>query len=56
MDKDRAQGAGKQQKGKLKEKAGEWTGDQKMRAEGKTDKAKGKAQSAVGAAKEKMKW
>ena len=39
MDKDRIKGAAKQAKGSVKEAAGKVTGDAKLRAEGKADKA-----------------
>lgn len=48
MDKDRIRGAAKQAKGAIKEAIGKATGDTKLQADGKTDKAIGKAQSAVG--------
>lgn len=54
MDKDRIAGAAKQTKGTIKEAAGEITGDAKLNAEGKMDKAKGKVQNAVGGAKDKV--
>ncbi len=52
MDKDRIEGLGKQAKGAVKEVAGKVTGDAKLEAEGKTDKAAGKVQNAVGGAKD----
>lgn len=52
MDKDRISGAANQAKGSIKKGVGELTGDQKLQAEGMADKAKGKAQSAVGGAKD----
>jgi uncharacterized protein YjbJ (UPF0337 family) len=52
MDKDRIAGAGKQLKGSIKEAAGKVTGDQKLEAEGKVDKATGKVQNAVGGMKD----
>jgi uncharacterized protein YjbJ (UPF0337 family) len=54
VDRDRMDGAGKQAKGGLKEAAGKITGDEKLKAEGKTDKAAGKVQNAVGGAKDKL--
>ena len=48
MDKDRIEGAAKQQGGKLKEAIGKMTGDQKLKTEGKVDQAVGKVQNAVG--------
>jgi uncharacterized protein YjbJ (UPF0337 family) len=52
MDKDRVAGAANQAKGAVKEGVGNLTGDTKMQAEGKVDKATGKVQSAVGGAKD----
>jgi uncharacterized protein YjbJ (UPF0337 family) len=52
MDKDRVEGASKQAKGSVKEAVGNVTGDQKLQAEGKGDKAAGKVQNAVGGAKD----
>ncbi|MFZ4405992.1 MAG: CsbD family protein, partial [Paracraurococcus sp.] len=44
MDKDRIEGAAKQVKGAVKDMAGKVTGDAKLQAEGKADKAEGKVQ------------
>jgi uncharacterized protein YjbJ (UPF0337 family) len=55
MDKDRMKGAAKGAGGKMKEAAGKMTGDSKMQAEGKVDRATGKAQSTVGGIKDAMK-
>jgi len=52
MDKDRLEGSAKQAKGAIKEVAGKVTGDAKLEAEGKSDKAAGKVQNAVGGLKE----
>ena len=52
MDKDRIEGAATQAKGSVKEAAGKLTGDQKLQAEGKADKAAGKVQNAVGGIKD----
>ena len=52
MDKDRIEGAAKQAKGAVKDVAGKVTGDTKMQAEGKADKAEGKVQNTVGGAKD----
>jgi uncharacterized protein YjbJ (UPF0337 family) len=54
MDKDRMSGAMNQAKGSLKDAAGKVTGDTKLQAEGKADKAVGEAQSAVGGAKDSV--
>jgi uncharacterized protein YjbJ (UPF0337 family) len=52
MDKDRMEGAGRQVKGAVKDAAGKITGDKKLQAEGKIDKATGKAQTEFGKAKD----
>jgi uncharacterized protein YjbJ (UPF0337 family) len=52
MDKDRINGAANQAKGSIKEAAGKVTGDHKLQAEGKLDKAKGQVESAIGSVKD----
>lgn len=52
VDENRVSGALNQAKGSVKENVGSLIGDQKMEAEGVADKAKGKAESAVGGAKD----
>ena len=52
MDKDRIAGAANQAKGAVKDAAGKVTGDTKLQAEGKADKAAGKVRSTVGGAKD----
>lgn len=54
MDKDRAEGAGKQVKGSIKDAAGKLTGDKRLQAEGKLEKAEGKVQREVGKAKDNV--
>ncbi|HET7252985.1 MAG TPA: CsbD family protein [Xanthobacteraceae bacterium] len=54
MDKDRLEGSAKQAKGVIKEVAGKVTGDAKLEAEGKSDKAAGKVQNAVGGLKDTL--
>ena len=54
MDKDRVEGAGKQAKGAMKDVAGKITGDSKMQAEGKADKAEGKVQNTAGGVKDSV--
>jgi uncharacterized protein YjbJ (UPF0337 family) len=54
MDKDRIKGSAQQAKGAIKEAAGKATGDTKLEAEGKTDKAAGKVQNAVGSLKDAL--
>ncbi len=52
MDNDRIKGAADQAKGAIKQGVGKVTGDQKLQAEGAADKLAGKAESAVGGAKD----
>ena len=52
MHKDQIDGAAKQARGAIKDAAGKVTGDLKLQADGKLDKAEGKVQSRVGEAKE----
>ncbi|MCI0753877.1 CsbD family protein [Teichococcus vastitatis] len=54
VDKDRMEGKTEQAKGSLKKGAGEIMGDEKIKAEGQADKAKGKVQDTYGAAKDKV--
>jgi uncharacterized protein YjbJ (UPF0337 family) len=54
MDKDRIQGSAEQAKGKVKEAAGKAAGDTKLESEGKSEKAGGKIQNAVGGLKDKL--
>lgn len=54
MDKDRVEGSANQAKGTVKEVAGKLTGDAKLEAEGKTDKAAGKVQNAIGGLKDTL--
>jgi uncharacterized protein YjbJ (UPF0337 family) len=55
MNKDHVEGAGKEAKGAVKHAAGKLTGDAKLQAEGKADKAAGKVQGAVGDLKDAVK-
>lgn len=55
MNKDRVEGAAKQAKGSAKEMTGKVTGDAKLQAEGKADKAEGKVQNAIGGLKDAAK-
>ena len=52
MDKDRLKGIGNKIKGTLKKAAGRMTGDEKLKAEGHADTAKGTVQTAIGGAKD----
>ena len=53
-DHDRVEGAAKNFGGKIKEAAGNVTGDEKLKAEGKADQVEGKVQNAVGGAKDSL--
>ena len=55
MDKDRIEGAVEKAKGAAKEVAGKITGDSKLEAEGKANKAGGTVQNAVGGVKDTIK-
>ena len=52
MDKDRIAGSAKEAKGAVKEAVGKLTGDAKLQADGKSDKAAGRVQNAVGGVKD----
>jgi uncharacterized protein YjbJ (UPF0337 family) len=52
MDADRIKGSAQQAKGTVKEAIGKFTGDSKLEAEGKTEKAGGKIQNAIGGLKD----
>jgi uncharacterized protein YjbJ (UPF0337 family) len=54
MDKDRINGSAEQAKGAVKEAVGRVVGDKKLETEGKTDKAAGKVQNAVGGLKDAL--
>lgn len=53
-DHDRVEGAAKNLGGKAKEFAGDVTGDEKLKAEGKADQVSGKIQNAVGGVKDSI--
>jgi len=53
-DQDRIDGAAKNLGGKAKELAGNVTGDEKLKAEGKADQVSGKVQNAVGGLKDTL--
>ena len=55
MDKDRIAGSAKEAKGAIKEIAGKALGDAKLTADGKSDKAEGKVQNAIGGLKDALK-
>jgi uncharacterized protein YjbJ (UPF0337 family) len=52
MDKNRVEGSAEQAKGAVKETAGKIFGDKKLETDGKTDKAAGKVQNAIGGLKD----
>ena len=52
VDHDRVEGSGKKLGGSIKQGIGNLTGDEKLKAEGKTDKAAGSLQNAFGGAKD----
>jgi uncharacterized protein YjbJ (UPF0337 family) len=54
MDRNRVIGSAKEAKGALKQAAGKLTGDAKLQADGKADKAEGKVQNAIGGAMDSM--
>jgi uncharacterized protein YjbJ (UPF0337 family) len=55
INKDQVEGVGKQAKGAIKDAVGGLTGDTKLQAEGKVDKAAGKVQKGLGDAVEGVK-
>lgn len=55
VNRDQAEGVGKQVKGSVKDAAGAAVGNDRMQAEGKADKAAGKVQKGYGDAKENVK-
>ncbi|MBI1400754.1 CsbD family protein [Hyphomonas sp.] len=55
MDKEHLKGTAKQAEGQVKETAGKLTGDKKLEAEGKLDRAEGEARKAVGDVKDALK-
>jgi uncharacterized protein YjbJ (UPF0337 family) len=55
MDKDRIVGAAKETKGAIKETTGKAVGDAKLATEGKSERAQGKVQNAIGGLKDALK-
>jgi uncharacterized protein YjbJ (UPF0337 family) len=55
MDKEHIKGAADKVSGATKEAAGKLTGNEKLEAEGKFDKAKGEARDVVGDVKDAVK-
>jgi uncharacterized protein YjbJ (UPF0337 family) len=54
MDKERIKGMADQAKGSMEETAGKVMGDQKLKTEGKLDRAEGKVRNAVGGIKDEV--
>jgi uncharacterized protein YjbJ (UPF0337 family) len=54
-DKDRVEGKTEQATGKMKEKAGEISGNEELEGEGKAEEMKGKAKDTFGRLKDKVK-
>ena len=52
MDKDRIKGSAEQAKGAVKETVGKVFGDKKLETDGKSDKAAGKVENAIGGLKD----
>ena len=52
MDREHVKGAADKVKGAVKDAAGKMTGDKKLQAEGKIDKAKGEAHKVAGNVKD----
>ena len=52
MNTDRITGAGKELKGEAKKQAGDLTGNQDMKDEGRADKAEGKIDKVIGKVKD----
>lgn len=55
MDKEHVKGAADKASGAMKDAAGKVTGNDKLRAEGELDKAKGTAREFIGDAKDAVK-
>jgi uncharacterized protein YjbJ (UPF0337 family) len=54
VDRDRLAGSGKQVRGSVKDSIGSVLGDTKLQAEGKLDKAEGRAQNTVGSMRDTL--
>jgi uncharacterized protein YjbJ (UPF0337 family) len=54
VDRDRVAGSAEQAKGSIKEGVGDVLGDAKLKAEGKIDKAEGRAQNTAGGIKDTL--
>ena len=55
MNRDKREGSAKDLGGKIKETAGDLTGNEKMKREGQADQVEGKVQKGFGDAKEELK-
>lgn len=55
MNKDQVKGVAEQAKGKLKEAAGDLTGNRQLQQEGRADQVGGSVRKSVGDAKEQVK-
>ena len=55
MDRNRVEGMGQKNVGRIKEAAGKLTGDSKLTAEGKADKMAGGIKNAIGGAVDSVK-
>ena len=53
-NKDEIEGKGKEIKGKVKDKVGEWTDDPTLEEEGEAERVEGKVQGTVGTAQRKV--
>ncbi len=53
-NKDEVEGKGKDIKGKVKEKVGEWTNNPDLESEGEADQVKGNVQENIGEARRKV--
>lgn len=54
MNRDQTEGKGKDMKGRMKEAAGDLTGNERLKNEGAADQAEGKVQNAWGKGKERI--
>ena len=54
MNRDQTEGKGKDLKGRMKEAAGDLTGNDRLKNEGAADQAEGKVQNAWGKGKERL--
>ena len=52
-NKDEIEGEGKKVKGKIKDKAGEWSGNRQLKAEGEAEQVEGEVQKGVGKVRRK---